>query len=85
MTLTFSLSRNKCLVLWKERERITACPTGLGVRRAHQAEALKTQLFCLELHQWVLPKPLRAAGNVIVEDANLETCCFLKIITQGRL
>lgn len=40
MTLMFSLSRSERLVLWKER--ITVCPTGLGVRRALQAKALKT-------------------------------------------
>lgn len=45
MTPVFSFSRSKCLVLWKERERITVCPTGLGVRRALQAMALKTDLL----------------------------------------
>lgn len=65
MTPTFSLSRSKHPVLWKERERNTVCPTGLGVRRALQVKALKTQLLCPGLRQWVLPKPPGAAGNVM--------------------
>lgn len=57
--------RSKGLGLWEERERITACPAAWGIRRPLQVKALKTQLLCPGLHQWVVPKPLRATGNVM--------------------
>lgn len=78
---TFSRVFPRSKRLWKERERIPACPASFWGSRGLSGIRLCDQ--CSSVQGCILGDCPGPWGQV--QGANLETCCFLKIITEERL